>query len=305
MGPIACGDGRCVTCRSWTRCSCCSRSPSSGSLGRAAQRARDHPARGERPGAGMERLVGFPLVTRTPRGSSLTPAGALLADWARDVLQAAPRSSTPGIDDAAGRPRRPAAGRGEQTVAEHLLPGWLGRLAAASPGTAVSLEADEQRAGRGGGRWPARPTSASSRARTCLPGCRTGSSPATGWSSSWPPVTRGPGAGAGRGAPSWPATRLVQREATSGTRTSLELALARFAPLATPLLELSTSSSVRSAVAAGAGPAVLSDLAVRDGRGRGSARAGRPSAASTCGGGCAPSGRAASGSPRPAPTCSP
>jgi DNA-binding transcriptional LysR family regulator len=34
--------------------------------------------------------------------------------------------------------------------------------------------------------------------------------------------------------------------------------------MARPLLELSTSSAVRSAVAAGAGPAVLSDLAVRD-----------------------------------------
>ena len=51
---------------------------------------------------------------------------------------------------------------------------------------------------------------------------------------------------------------------TSGTRTSLERALAGLEPLATPLLELSTSTAVRSAVAAGAGPAVLSDLAARD-----------------------------------------
>jgi DNA-binding transcriptional LysR family regulator len=34
--------------------------------------------------------------------------------------------------------------------------------------------------------------------------------------------------------------------------------------LAAPLLELSSTSAVRGAVAAGAGPAVLSDLAVRD-----------------------------------------
>ncbi len=39
--------------------------------------------------AGMETLVGFPLVQRTARGSTLTPQGALLADRARDVLHAA------------------------------------------------------------------------------------------------------------------------------------------------------------------------------------------------------------------------
>lgn len=56
----------------------------------------------------------------------------------------------------------------------------------------------------------------------------------------------------------------MQREPTSGTRTFLERALVGHGPLATPLLELSTSTAVRSAVAAGAGPAVISDLAVRD-----------------------------------------
>lgn len=38
---------------------------------------------------GMERLVGLPLVQRSARGSTLTADGALLADWARDVLHAA------------------------------------------------------------------------------------------------------------------------------------------------------------------------------------------------------------------------
>ncbi len=59
-------------------------------------------------------------------------------------------------------------------------------------------------------------------------------------------------------------TRLVQREPTSGTRGALQSALAAHGPLAAPLLELSTASAVRSAVAAGAGPAVLSNLAVDD-----------------------------------------
>lgn len=59
-------------------------------------------------------------------------------------------------------------------------------------------------------------------------------------------------------------TRLVHREQNSGTRTSLEAALAAYGPMARPLMELSTTSAVRSAVIAGAGPAVLSDLAVHD-----------------------------------------
>jgi DNA-binding transcriptional LysR family regulator len=61
-------------------------------------------------------------------------------------------------------------------------------------------------------------------------------------------------------------TPLVAREVGSGTRQAFERALAAVAPEgpATPALELSATTAVRSAVLAGAGPAVLSDLAVRD-----------------------------------------
>ena len=63
-------------------------------------------------------------------------------------------------------------------------------------------------------------------------------------------------------------TPLVTREEGSGTREFLERALARtLGPgreAAPPVLELSTTASVRAAVIAGAGPAVLSDLSVAD-----------------------------------------
>jgi len=60
-----------------------------GSLGRAAAlRGISQPAVSGRI-LRMEQVVGVPLVHRTPRGSSLTPAGGLLADWGRDVLAAA------------------------------------------------------------------------------------------------------------------------------------------------------------------------------------------------------------------------
>ncbi len=234
----------------------------SGSLGRAAAvHGISQPAVSARVQA-MERLVGFPLLTRSARGSSLTPAGALLADWARAVLQSAEVLDA-GISslraDRAGRLRVAAS----LTVAEHLLPGWLVRLAASHPQTAVSLDASNSahvaaavlagHADLGFVEGPDLPDGlqeqvvATDRLVVVVPVSHP-------WARRRRPIDAGELA----------ATRLVHRESTSGTRTSLELALAMFAPLATPLLELSTSSGVRSAVAAGAGPAVLSDLAVRD-----------------------------------------
>jgi len=234
----------------------------SGSLGRAGRRhGISQPAVSARVQS-MERLVGFPLLTRSARGSSLTPAGALLADWARGVLQTAEVLDA-GIsslrNDRAGRLRVAAS----LTVAEHLLPGWLVRLAATYPDTAVSLDASNSaqvaasvlagRADVGFVEGPELPHGLQEQvvARDRLVVVVPVSHP---WARRRRPIE----------ANELAATRLVQREAASGTRTSLELALASFAPLAVPLLELSTSSGVRSAVAAGAGPAVLSDLAVRE-----------------------------------------
>jgi DNA-binding transcriptional LysR family regulator len=60
----------------------------------------------------------------------------------------------------------------------------------------------------------------------------------------------------------------VTREPGSGTRDALTAALRRAlgetAPQAHPALELSSAAAVRAAVIAGAGPAVMSRLAVAD-----------------------------------------
>jgi molybdate transport repressor ModE-like protein len=233
-----------------------------GSLGRAAvQHGLSQPAASARV-QGMERLVGFPLLSRGPRGSTLTAAGALLADWARDVLHAA-EVLEGGIrslrEDREGRLLVAAS----LTVAEHLLPIWLARFAAERPGTAVRLAASNSAdvaatllrgtAEIGFVEGPGLPAGlqerevARDRLVVVVP-------PGHPWTRRRRPVEADELAG----------TRLVQREPTSGTRASLEAALAGVGPMATPLLELSTTSAVRSAVAAGAGPAVLSDLAVRD-----------------------------------------
>lgn len=235
---------------------------STGSLGQAAiEHGISQPAVSARVKS-MERLVGVPLVARSARGSTLTKEGALIADWAREVLHAADVLEA-GIaslrQDRRGRLRVAAS----LTVAEHLLPRWLVRLAADHPETAVSLAAMNSaevaaavlkgNADLGFVEGPTVPAGLDhqvigrDRLSLVVP-------PGHPWARLRRPLN-----------PETLAhTRLVQREPTSGTRTALESALRDHAPLAAPLLELSTTSAVRGAVAAGAGPAVLSDLAVRD-----------------------------------------
>ncbi len=233
-----------------------------GSLGRAgAARGISQPAVSARIQR-MERVVGLPLVERSARGSSLTAAGALLADWARDVLSAAAvldagiSSLRTGRD---GRLRVAAS----LTVAEHLLPRWLVQLAAEHPQTEVSLAAvntaevvrqvRSATVGLGFVEGPGLPEGLDGQvvARDELLLVVPTGHP---WSRRRRRVT----------AAELAETRLVQREPASGTRTALEAALAGRGQLAAPLLELSSTSAVRAAVLAGAGPAVLSSLAVRD-----------------------------------------
>ncbi len=215
----------------------------------------------------MEARVGFALLDRGSRGSTLTRAGALVADWAREVISAAGTLDA-GIaslrSDRHSRLRVAAS----LTVAEHLLPGWLVRLAAHHPDTTVSLTAmnsvDVATLVLAGGcdvgfvESPSLPPGlagrivARDRLAVVVP-------PGHPWARRRRPVPAAELAG----------TRLVHREPTSGTRQWLQAALAGQGPAARPLLEFSTSSGVRSAVAAGAGPAVLSNLAIGEDVSRG------------------------------------
>lgn len=235
---------------------------SSGSLSRAGMTwGLSQPAVSARV-QGLERLVGFSVLTRSPRGSTLTPEGALLAEWARGVLAAAGVLEA-GIaslrSDHAERLRVAAS----LTVAEHLLPGWLVVLASTHPDTAVSLTAGNSdataaavlagEADLGFIEGPDLPAGLSAQV-VATDRLVVVVAPSHPWAHRRRPVEADELAG----------TRLVHREPGSGTRTALERALAAFGALAQPLLELSTSSGIRSAVIAGAGPAVLSDLAVQD-----------------------------------------
>lgn len=109
-----------------------------GSLGRAARaRGISQPAASSRIRS-MERQLGVALVERSPRGSRLTDAGALVTDWARRVVEAA-EAFDAGAQALRGQRDSRLRVAASMTIAEYLLPGWLIALRARRPGTAVSL----------------------------------------------------------------------------------------------------------------------------------------------------------------------
>lgn len=219
----------------------------------------------------IEAQTGVPLVSRTPRGSSLTDEGVVVAEWAARLLDVAAELDA-GISalrqDRHSRLRVSAS----LTVAEALLPGCLVAFRAAAarrPGQpaaeivltaansdAVLARVSDGRADLGFVEGPHVPRSLRSktvghdRLVLVVP-------PGHPWARRRA-VTPAELA----------ATSLVSREEGSGTREVLAAALAHAlgpgvaqAPVA---LSLSTTSAIRAAVLAGAAPAVLSHLSVGD-----------------------------------------
>ncbi|OLT11389.1 hypothetical protein BJF78_26770 [Pseudonocardia sp. CNS-139] len=217
----------------------------------------------------VEQLVGLPVVHRGPRGSTLTGAGALLVDWSTRVLTAAEE-----LDAGIASLRRHGrnghlAVAASTTIAEFLLPGWLVRLgteqdaAGRQQRTAVRLAVhDSERVGAEvlGGRvqlgFVEGPDVPAGLAADVIGRDELAVVVPTGHP--WARRTVDVGELA--------ATPLVVLDGGAGPRQAFDRALAAAAPgrRAQPLLELSATAAVRSAVLAGAAPGVLSDLAVRD-----------------------------------------
>ena len=233
-----------------------------GSIGRAAtEHGVSQPAASARMRL-LEGQLGLALIERSPRGSKLTPAGALVAGWAQAAVDAA-ESLDAGLT--ALRRERDSRLRiaASMTVAEYLLPSWLTALRAVDPGAIVALSAVNsaevaqavladtadigfvEAPGVPGG-LHAEPVGRDSLTLVVAPAH---------------PWTR---RRAGVPAAELARTALVSREAGSGTRGYLEEALRAQAGLAwvPPAAELSSTTAIKAAVAAGAGPAVLSSLAV-------------------------------------------
>ncbi|MEU2611365.1 LysR family transcriptional regulator [Micromonospora sp. NPDC007271] len=233
-----------------------------GSIGQAAAEHRiSQPAASARLRY-LERRLGLTLLQRTPRGSVLTPTGALIADWARGVVEAAD-SLAAAVQTLRSSHESRLAVAASQTIAEYLLPAWLVALRARQPDLVVTLQAANSaevatrllagNADLGFVEGPDLPpgldaeTVAEDRLSVVV-------APTHPW------ARRRRGIAPAELA----ATPLVSREAGSGTRRALEAALREhhIDTLTAPLLELSSTTAIKHAVAAGSGPAVLSSLAV-------------------------------------------
>ncbi len=211
----------------------------------------------------LERQLGVSLLERSPQGSRLTPDGELVAGWAQAAVDAAAAldASVASLRARSNAVLRVAA---SMTVAEYLLPGWLTALRARDPQTVVNLAAGNSADvavavldGAADVGFVEGPSG--------LPkGLASSQVGADELTVVIPPGHRWVRRRSGITAAELAATALVAREPGSGTRGHLEDALRVQAGLepVPPVAELSSTTAIKSAVAAGIGPAVLSSLTV-------------------------------------------
>ncbi len=217
--------------------------------------------------AGVEALTGVSLLRRTARGSTPTDGGTLVLAWATRVLEAAAELDA-GLATLRGDARTRLRVSASLTVAEHLLPVWLVQLAGRGGATGVAAEV-ELRATSSENVLDDVRTGACELGFVESPGVPRGVRHRVVARDELVVVVRRDHPWARRRRPVTPAelaaTALVSREQGSGTRDALHRALAAVDLVpAAPALVLSTTAAVRGAVRAGAGPAVLSTLGVRD-----------------------------------------
>jgi molybdate transport repressor ModE-like protein len=232
-----------------------------GSIGQAARRhGISQPAVSARLRA-LETALGVTLLERSPRGARLTTSGALVVDWARPALDAA-HALDAGLDALQAQKESRLSVAASLTVAEYLLPGWLAAFRAEHPATSVRLTSHNSI-----------DTAADVRSGAADVGFVEGPGTPEGLDAlvvAHDRLTLVVGADhpwsrrRGVDPVQLAAIPLVSREQGSGTRTYLEqqLAAAGYGPLTTPVLELSSTTSIKNAVINGIGPAVLSSLAV-------------------------------------------
>jgi molybdate transport repressor ModE-like protein len=221
--------------------------------------------------AAMEAQTGVQLAVRTARGSQLTPGGVVVTEWAARLLDVAHHVDT-ALGSLRTQRRQQTTVVASQTIAEQLMPRWLVSLQTAATRrgvtapnvilTATNTEhaiaaVRDGSADLGFIESPGTPRGLRSRVVAhdelviIVP-------PDHKWARRSRAVS----------ASELTQTPLVTREAGSGTRdsltTALRLAVGDEMHQSPPVLELSSAAAVRAAVLAGAGPAVISRLAVAD-----------------------------------------
>jgi len=221
--------------------------------------------------ASMEAQTGVQLALRTARGSQLTPAGVVVAEWAASLLDVAHHVDA-GLGSLRTERRQQIKVVASQTIAEQFMPRWL-----------VSLQAAATRRGSTAPKVILTATNsdhaiASIRDGAADLGFIESPGPPRGLRSCVvahdelvvivPPDHKWTRRSRVVSAAELAQTPLVTRELGSGTRDSLTTALHQRLgdkmQQAPPVLELSSAAAVRAAVLAGAGPAVMSRLTVAD-----------------------------------------
>jgi molybdate transport repressor ModE-like protein len=247
----------------------------------------------------LERTTGVTVLARSPGGSHLTEQGSLIVGWAEDVLDAADRLEA-GLRSIRSGVSRRLAIAASQTIAEHLVPHWLVKLRSIEQATIEQAAIEQATAEQAGAEQAGAERAGAERAPESAPTVveltvanstrvielvrdvkvRLGfietphlpadlvtarlrddemlvvTAPSHPWARLRRPLSLAEVA----------ATPLVMREAGSGTRVTLtDYLAAQHPPLSARIaMELGTSAAVRSAIAEGVGPGVLSRLAVRD-----------------------------------------
>ncbi|MDJ0349937.1 LysR family transcriptional regulator [Cryobacterium sp. PH29-G1] len=220
----------------------------------------------------LEGQIGASLIVRSARGSTLTATGTMVTGWAADVLEAAARMEA-GIEALRSQALRHLDVAASLTIAEYLLPRWL-----------VTLRDREESAGHVATRVGL--TVANSEAVIAL--VRAGTVPlgfietpnipadlrtatighdtlmvAVAPTHAWAQRRRQQVT-----AQELADTPLITREEGSGTRQALDHLLESVpevsGALASPRLEYSTTAAVRTAIASGVAPGVLSSMAIAD-----------------------------------------
>lgn len=231
-----------------------------GGLGAGARRLDMHQPNASRMIAQQEAQAGMPLLDRSPRGSRPTSAGLLYAAHARELLDAAD-GFTAWLRHSRDEDALDLRVGVSMTIAENLMPAWLTQLRRTSARVRVDLRVENSSEVLGEIRdgdlqlgfieTPHVPRGV--HARTLRQDeLVVVVAPHHPWAGRSDPVPLAELA----------ATPLVVREGGSGTRDAFE-ELVPAAAATDPVQELGSNAAVRVAVEAGAGPAVLSMLAVR------------------------------------------
>jgi DNA-binding transcriptional LysR family regulator len=231
-----------------------------GGLGAGARRVGIHQPNASRMIARLEAQAGAALLDRDPRGSRPTPAGLLVAAHARELLEAA-RDFSDWLRHSRDEDTRELRVGASMTIAEHLMPRWLTELRGRGAPVRVDLEVlnstrvlagvHEGRLQLGFVETPRLPRDLHT-LRLREDELVVVVAPDHPWALREELLDLAELA----------ATPLVVREGGSGTRDAFE-ELVPAAGRTAPVQELGSNAAVRIAVASGAGPAVLSMLAVR------------------------------------------